>query len=179
MQRVYVAMGSNEGDREAALRAATAALRKVPDTLLVGTSPIYETPPVGPIGQGPYLNAVVRLETDLSPRALLAHLQAIEQDAGRDAEGTERRVRWGPRVLDLDILLFGREVVSEDGLDIPHPLMHDRWFVLRPLADLNPNAVHPLLEMTAGALLDDLETRANARESGRGERYDCGPLLGR
>ncbi len=177
MQRVYVAMGSNEGDREAALRGAVTAMRLLPGTLVVAVSPVYETPPVGPIGQGPYLNAVVRLETDLTPGELLGHLQKIEHQAGRGVKsGT--RIRWGPRVLDLDIVLFGRQVRSDGLLDIPHPLMHDRWFVLRPLVDLDADVVHPVLEMTAGALLANVEEQGDDRRSGRGRRYECDPLLG-
>lgn len=174
MERVFVAMGSNLGDREAALRTAAAALRQLPQTTAVAASAVYETPPVGPIGQGPYLNAAARLETDLLALELLEHLRDIEQRAGR---GPHQRVHWGPRVLDLDIVLFGQQVISTDRLTVPHPLMHDRWFVLRPLTDLAPGAVHPLLQMTAAALLENLEREGDDRLCGRGRRYECPPLL--
>jgi 2-amino-4-hydroxy-6-hydroxymethyldihydropteridine diphosphokinase len=118
---------------------------------------------------------VVRLETDLLPLELLEHLRDIEGRAGR---GQQPRMHWGPRVLDLDIVLFGQEVLSTDRLTVPHPLMHDRWFVLRPLVDLSPGAVHPLLQMTAAALLENLEGEADDRRCGRGRPYTCAPLAG-
>jgi 2-amino-4-hydroxy-6-hydroxymethyldihydropteridine diphosphokinase len=175
MERVFVGLGSNVGDREASLRAAAAGLGRLPQTRLVGVSPVYETPPVGPIGQGPYLNAAAHLETQLLALELLEHLRDIEAAAGR---GPQQRIHWGPRVLDLDILLFGQQVISTDRLTVPHPLMHDRWFVLRPLADLAPGVVHPLLQMTSAALLENLDGEADDRRCGRGRRYECAPLAG-
>ncbi len=128
--RAYLGLGSNLGDRRATLRAAVAAL---PDVAAV--SPVYETDPVGgPPGQSPYLNLVVALDTDLSPRALLELGRALEAAAGR-----VRTEPNGPRTLDVDVLLVGDLRVDEPDLIVPHPRMWERRFVLAPLADLLPN----------------------------------------
>jgi 2-amino-4-hydroxy-6-hydroxymethyldihydropteridine diphosphokinase len=129
---VYVALGSNVGDRAAHLAYARARLAALPGTRLLKASRIEETAPLGPVPQGPYLNQMVLLETDLAPAELLAHLHAIEAERGR-----ERRVRWGPRTLDLDIVRFGDRVVREPGLTIPHPELPHRDFWLRELAELD------------------------------------------
>ena len=127
--RAFLAVGSNLGDRERFLREAVEAM---PD--VVAMSPIYETEPVGgPDDQGPYLNAVVELETDLTPRELLEVCRRLE-----DAAGRVRTERWGPRTLDVDVLLVGDLVVDEPDLQVPHPRMWERDFVMRPLADLAP-----------------------------------------
>jgi 2-amino-4-hydroxy-6-hydroxymethyldihydropteridine diphosphokinase len=146
--RAYVALGSNLGDREANLRRALAALRASRGVGQVEASPVYETEPVGP-PQGPYLNAVARVTTTLSARALLERLLAIEQAAGRE-RGTERNA---PRTLDLDLLFHGDRVIDEPGLRVPHPRLHERAFVLVPLADLAPELVHPERGETVAALL--------------------------
>lgn len=133
--RVYFSIGSNLGDRWAYLESAVSALASL-DSLLV-VSPIYETAPVGgPEEQGRYLNAVVRVETDRSPRELLAFAQKIEADAQR-----VRRERWGPRTLDVDIIVIEGVVVHEEDLVVPHPRMRERAFVLAPLEDLDPGLV--------------------------------------
>jgi 2-amino-4-hydroxy-6-hydroxymethyldihydropteridine diphosphokinase len=130
--RSFVALGSNLGDRWARLREALAGL---PD--VVAVSPVYETDPVGgPGGQGAYLNAVVELDTELSPRELLELGQALERAAER-----VRSERWGPRTLDVDVLLVGDLVVDEPDLQVPHPRMWNRDFVLVPLRDLAPDLV--------------------------------------
>ena len=133
--RAYLGLGSNLGDRRAHLRAAVAAL---PD--VVAVSPLYETDPVGgPPGQGPYLNLVVALETDLSPRQLLDVAHSLE-----DAAGRVRKERDGPRTLDVDLLLVGDLCVNEPDLVVPHPRMWQRRFVLAPLADLANGSVRRL-----------------------------------
>lgn len=130
--RAFLALGSNLGDRRRFIDDAIAAM---PD--VVAVSNIYETDPVGgPDGQPPYLNAVVELDTGLSPRQLLELCQRLEQEAGR-----VRAERWGPRTLDVDVLLVGDLVVDEPDLVVPHPRMWERDFVLRPLADLAPELV--------------------------------------
>jgi len=154
MARVFVGVGSNEGDRKSHLATAGEGLDRLPGTS-VAFSPVYETEPVGPVPQGRFLNAVAELQTTLSPQELLLALSSIEKAAGRPAP--EERVKWGPRTLDLDILLFADTVISADDLVVPHPMMHDRWFVLKPLADLDAGAVHPLLQMTVGELLRHVE----------------------
>lgn len=131
MTRAFLALGSNLGDRMAHLRAAVAGL---PD--VVAVSPVYETDPVGGPEQGAYLNAVVELDTDLSPRQLLELGQRLEAEAER-----VRVERWGPRTLDVDVLLVGDLVVDEPDLQVPHPLMWKRDFVLVPLRDLAPDLV--------------------------------------
>jgi len=130
--RAFLGLGSNLGDRWAHLRRAVAAL---PD--VVAVSPVYETSPVGgPPGQGPYLNCVVELGTELSPRELLGVAQDLEAAAGR-----ERGERWGPRTLDVDVLLVDDMAVGEPDLVVPHPRMYERRFVLAALADLAPELV--------------------------------------
>ena len=130
--KAFLGLGSNLGDRWMFLRDAVAAL---PD--VVATSPVYETAPVGgPSGQGPYLNCVVELDTELGPRELLGVAQRLEEAAGR-----ERGERWGPRTLDVDVLLVGDLAVDDPDLVVPHPRMYERRFVLAPLADLAPELV--------------------------------------
>jgi 2-amino-4-hydroxy-6-hydroxymethyldihydropteridine diphosphokinase len=129
----YVGLGSNLGDREATIRAAVAALPGV-----VALSELRETEPVGLVDQPLFLNGAARLETELSARQLLDELLAIERELGR-----ERRERWGPRTIDLDLLLYGDEIVDEPGLSVPHPRLHERRFALEPLAELDPELVIP------------------------------------
>ncbi|MBI1338549.1 MAG: 2-amino-4-hydroxy-6-hydroxymethyldihydropteridine diphosphokinase [Phycisphaera sp.] len=155
MAKAYLGLGSNLGDRRAHLDLAEAALSELPDSSLLAFSSIYETEPVGPQSQGKYLNAAAVIETALSPRLLLKYLRDIEGRCGR--EDLKTRIKWGPRTLDIDILLYDNRVVSDDDLVIPHPLMHDRLFVLKPLAEIASRAVHPILEMTVGDLLRELE----------------------
>ncbi len=150
-ERVYVALGANLGDREATFAAVLAAFEREPDLRLVAASGIYETPPLGPPGQGPYLNAVVALHAWLSPLALLERLQAIESALGRD-RGPDA-VRWGPRAIDLDLLFFGDRCVSLPDLELPHPRLHERAFVLVPLADVAPELVHPVRGGSVEAML--------------------------
>ena len=129
----YLALGSNVGDRATHLRRACKLLEHHPEIKVVARSAIYETQSVESGGEGDFLNAVVRIETSLTPRALLAMTQAIESAFGRLPE---QRSRPGPRAMDVDILLFGDEVIDEADLQIPHPRMLRRAFVLRPLCDV-------------------------------------------
>ena len=140
----YVALGSNLGDREAHLAATIEALRARPGIRVTAVSKVYETAPVGPPPQGPYLNAVVRLRTRLAPRALLACLLEIEAAEGRLREAG----RWSARTLDLDLLFYGSLTLDEPGLCLPHPRLHERPFVLEPFRDLAPRLVHPRLGKT-------------------------------
>lgn len=133
-------MGSNLGDRAAHLRRAVASLDEV-----VAVSPVYETDPVGGPPQGPYLNVVVELDTSRSPRQLLEECRRLEERAGR-----RRTVRFGPRTLDVDVLLVGDERVAEPDLVVPHPRLWQRRFVLAPLADLAPDLVQPAVLAAAG-----------------------------
>jgi 2-amino-4-hydroxy-6-hydroxymethyldihydropteridine diphosphokinase len=130
--RAFVGLGSNLGERLDFLRDAVRSLDGV-----VAVSPVYETEPVGgPEGQPPYLNVVVELETSLSPRALLVECWRLERAAGR-----VRKERWGPRTLDADVLLYGDLAVDDPDLRVPHPRMHERRFVMAPLADVAPDVV--------------------------------------
>jgi 2-amino-4-hydroxy-6-hydroxymethyldihydropteridine diphosphokinase len=132
--RAFLGLGSNLGDRRRYLAEAVSAL---PD--VVAVSPVYETEPVGgPEDQGPYLNLVVELDTDRSPHELLALARQLEAAAGRT-----RAIRHGPRTLDVDVLVVDDLVVDDDALTVPHPRMHERAFVLAPLADLAPELVAP------------------------------------
>lgn len=155
MTSVFIGIGSNVGDRAAYMRLAQERLAELDRTRLIAVSKMYETEPVGPVPQGQYLNAVAKLNTQLDPYELLDALDVIEQQAGRPPR--DERTKWGPRTLDLDILLYGSRVISSDELVVPHPMMHERWFVLKPLAELDAAVVHPLLEMTAGELLSYLD----------------------
>jgi 2-amino-4-hydroxy-6-hydroxymethyldihydropteridine diphosphokinase len=149
--RAYVGLGSNLGDRAAHLLLGLSALSRLPKTHLLRLSPVYETEPVGP-PQPPYLNMVAELETELSPKGLLAEMLRVEKALGR-----ERRERWGPRTLDLDLLLYGDLVLEEEGLSVPHPRLHERAFVLVPLLDLLPEGRHPLLGQSFAELLASLD----------------------
>jgi len=155
MTQTFVGIGSNVGDRARTVTWAQQAMGKLPVTTLVACSSVYETFPVGPVIQGKFLNAVVQLQTGLDPQRLLAMLESIERLAGRTEP--EHRVKWGPRRLDLDILLFGDHVIQSSRLVVPHPRMHERWFVLRPLVDVDPGAYHPVLNVTAEQLLSQVE----------------------
>jgi 2-amino-4-hydroxy-6-hydroxymethyldihydropteridine diphosphokinase len=134
--RAYLGLGSNLGDRAAHLQLAIDALAETDRVQVVAVSNVYETAPVGGPEQDDYLNAVVAIETDLSARELLALAQHIEQRAAR-----VRTVRWGPRTLDVDVLLVGDERVDEPDLQVPHPRLEERGFVLAPLRDVAPDRV--------------------------------------
>ena len=159
MARVFIGIGSNVGDRAAHIAHARAALAALPKTRLVAFSKVYETAPVGPVPQGEYFNAAAELDTQLEPLELLEKLRGIEAGSGRAPES--QRVKWGPRTLDLDILLYDDRVIANDRLRVPHPHMHERRFVLEPLADIAPEANHP----TAGATIRELLRRVIAAET--------------
>jgi 2-amino-4-hydroxy-6-hydroxymethyldihydropteridine diphosphokinase len=147
---VHVGLGANLGDPERALATAAEEISRIPDVALRGRSSLYASAPVGP-SQPEFRNAVVSLVARKAPAALLAALLDIER-----AHGRVRGERWGPRVLDLDILLWGDRVVDEPGLHVPHPELHRRRFALEPLAELDPGARHPVLQKTVAELLADV-----------------------
>jgi 2-amino-4-hydroxy-6-hydroxymethyldihydropteridine diphosphokinase len=137
--RAFVGLGSNLGDREATLARAVELLSQASGVDVVAVSSLRETEPWGPVAQPPYLNGAVVLTTELSPRALLDVLLGVEKTLGRDRSGE----RWGPRTIDLDLLLYDDVDVDEPGLTVPHPRLHERRFALEPLAELAPDAVVP------------------------------------
>jgi 2-amino-4-hydroxy-6-hydroxymethyldihydropteridine diphosphokinase len=143
----FIGLGSNLDDPPAQLRQAFAELAMLPSSALTGRSPLYRSDPIGPPGQPDYVNAVVRLDTELAPEDLLDALQAIEQ-----AHQRRRDVRWGPRTLDLDLLLYGEQCIASERLQVPHPHMHQRAFVLYPLADIAPTLHLPALGNLADLL---------------------------
>ncbi|MGB2754546.1 MAG: 2-amino-4-hydroxy-6-hydroxymethyldihydropteridine diphosphokinase [Phycisphaerae bacterium] len=149
MTTVYLGLGSNLGDRRRNLEAALEALRAHPQIAVSAVSSFLETDPVGgPPGQGKFLNAAAKIETDLSPEALLEELKRVERALGR-REGP----RWGPREIDLDILLYGDAVLETPDLMIPHPRLRERRFVLEPLAEIAPAARDPVTGRTVRELL--------------------------
>lgn len=157
---VYLSLGSNVGDREEYIEQAIFLLEKNPNISVVRHSTNYETEPEGGGDQPAFLNAAIEIKTRLSAQKLLEACQEIEAALGR-----EREVEWGPRQIDIDILLYGDEIISDDKLQIPHPLMHDRMFVLKPMKEIAPHAIHPVLEKTIETLYDEKKTEV-------GEKYD-------
>jgi 2-amino-4-hydroxy-6-hydroxymethyldihydropteridine diphosphokinase len=147
----YLSLGSNIGDRTANLRAAMAAIDALGKVLKV--SSFYETEPVEFTAQDWFVNCVLELDTNLEPRELMDAMLGIEQQMGRRRDGNK-----GPRIIDLDLLLFEKEIIDEHGLKVPHPAMHERRFVLAPLAEIAPEAFHPVLERSARELLEGLGT---------------------
>src|SRR6516225_8662010 len=159
----YIALGSNLGDRRANLDEAVRLLRDKPGLAVVRVSSYFETTPVGgPAGQDPYLNAAAEINTDLGPRELLQTLLEIERHLGR-----VRGERNLPRTLDLDLLLFGNVIQNDAELTLPHPRMHERWFVLAPLAEIAPELKHPVLGRSMRDLLNYLPESAGGPLPGR------------
>lgn len=138
MTDVFIGLGSNLKEPAAQLARAVSGLAALPETVLVAQSPFYASRPVGPQDQPDFVNGAVWLKTSLPPHQLLDHLQAIEQ-----AHGRERRRRWGPRTLDLDILVYGDRVLGDERLTVPHRELHNRDFALQPLLDLKPDLALP------------------------------------
>lgn len=156
----YLGLGSNVGDREEYIEQAIFLLEKNPNIQVTKHSSNCETEAEGSGEQPPFINAAVEIGTKLSPYKLLEVCQEIETALGR-----EREVEWGPRTIDIDILLYEDEIISDDKLQIPHPLMHERVFVLKPLREIAPQLIHPVLEKS-------IETLYEERKAEMGEKYD-------
>ncbi|MGC4032468.1 MAG: 2-amino-4-hydroxy-6-hydroxymethyldihydropteridine diphosphokinase [Tepidisphaeraceae bacterium] len=151
--RLTSRLGSNLGDRARACYAAVQKLSAHPQITITAISELIETAPIGgPVWSPPYFNGAIAIETTLGAHALIKELAAIEDSLGR-----QRPERWAPRTIDLDLLLFGDRILSSENLIVPHPLMHERRFVLEPLAEIAPDAMHPALQMTVKGLLDNLK----------------------
>ena len=147
-ESAFVGIGSNVGDRIGHCRSAIEGIRRIEGCRVKRISSFYESDPVGYEDQDRFVNAVLELTSALSPLDLLDELLSIERDMGRT-----RTIRWGPRTIDLDLLLFGETVMSHPRLTLPHPRMHERGFVLLPLEEIAPHAVHPVLECSVRNLL--------------------------
>ena len=157
---VYLGLGSNVGDREEYIEQSVFLLEKNPSITVTRRSTNYETEAEGGGDQPPFINAAVEIKTTLAPQKLLEVCQEIEAALGR-----ERELEWGPRTIDIDILLYNGQIISDEKLQIPHPLLHERLFVLKPLREIAPNVLHPVLEKTVDSLYDEKKAEA-------GEKYD-------
>jgi len=150
MIKAYIGLGSNLDDPQLQLKKAIIAMEMMPSTSVVKTSSFYRSKPVGPQDQPDYINAVVELDTELSAPVLLDYLQAIENEQGR-----ERKIKWGARTLDLDILLFGDEIINDGRLQVPHVEMHNRGFVLLPLNEISSDCMIPGVGTVSSLLQQD------------------------
>ncbi|GAB3330919.1 2-amino-4-hydroxy-6-hydroxymethyldihydropteridine diphosphokinase [Marilutibacter aestuarii] len=157
--RAYVGLGANLGEAEAAVRAGLAALDRLPSTRRVAVSRLYRTPAWGLVEQPDFINAVAALDTALAPGRLLESMLDIEREAGRDRR--HDTPRWGPRVLDLDLLLYGDAVIESPGLQVPHPRLHERAFALLPLLEIAPDldipGIGPARDCLRTMAVDDIE----------------------
>lgn len=157
--RVFVGLGTNVGDRAPMVDRAIEALDAASDIDVVARASLYETEPVGPVDQPWFLNTVVEIRTTLAPHDLLTQLKEIERDLGRRQHGR----RWGPREIDLDLLLYGDSIVETSELVVPHPELPRRRFALAPLAELAPDAVHPGLGRSVERLLRECADEKGVR----------------
>jgi len=158
MEEILIGFGSNQGDSVRICTAAVEILRRHPYIEVRKVSSLYRTAPVGMTEQDWFINGVAQGETSLTPEGLLDELHSIENDFGRI-----REMRWGPRTLDLDILSFGERRIDSPGLAIPHPRLHERLFVLVPLAEVAPRWIHPGLNLSAHTLLDRISGQGNVQ----------------
>ncbi|MBE9528864.1 MAG: 2-amino-4-hydroxy-6-hydroxymethyldihydropteridine diphosphokinase [Proteobacteria bacterium] len=161
MDSVFISIGSNRGNRAAMCHEAITRMGSLKDVTVISKSALYETEPVGLIAEGPFINCVVELSTTLAARELLGRLKEIEVELGR-----VKARRWAPRIIDLDILFYGTEIIDEDGLCIPHRELVNRAFVLIPMAEIAGGFCHPLL----GTIITELA--AQVEDQGGVKRYE-------
>ncbi|MFC1501263.1 2-amino-4-hydroxy-6-hydroxymethyldihydropteridine diphosphokinase [Elusimicrobiota bacterium] len=143
---VYVGLGSNIGNRKLNIKKALKFLSDINDFFILKTSSLYETSAIGP-SQRSFINCVIKAKTKLDPHELLKNMQKIEKTMGR-----QKTVKWGPRIMDLDILLYGKTVIKSENLTIPHKEMEKRLFVLDPLSEISPKLIHPVIKQTVSKL---------------------------
>lgn len=156
---VYLSLGSNMGDKKANIEAAIHRISELSDTYVTKKSTLIETEPFGYKEQDNFINSCIELRTLLYPKELLYKLLAIEKSMGR-----ERKVKWGPRIIDLDIIFYNKEIIDDDDLVVPHPYIEYRDFVLKPLEEINPNFIHPILNKRIITLRKDLEENENKNQ---------------
>lgn len=152
MKTVYIGIGSNLGDPYQSCIKALEIIKKHPFLALDALSPFYRTEPVGVEGQSWYINAVLSISTSLSSSELISEILGVEKVMGRKRTGT----RWESRIIDLDILLIGDEIINDKNLTVPHPRMHTRRFVMAPMADIAPDLIHPILGKTMAEILNEI-----------------------
>jgi 2-amino-4-hydroxy-6-hydroxymethyldihydropteridine diphosphokinase len=153
MHTVYLGLGSNQGNKDGNLRQSLHALERSQTVTITAISKFYCSAPVGYLQQDWFLNAVVQARTDLRPLSLLQKLKMLEFEGGRE----KTRIRFGPRPIDLDLLLYDQQVIDTPVLILPHPRMHKRRFVLKPFCDINPEVIHPILKVTVEELLSRID----------------------
>ncbi len=151
LERVFIGIGSNRGRRRENCKRAVEGIILSGQIRIVEFSPLYESAPWGMSAQGPFVNAVIEVRSALGPMGLLEFLKGLERGLGR-----RRSARWGPRVIDLDLLFFGRRILNTRRLTLPHPRLHERGFVLRPMNDIAPDFVHPVLMESMRSLFHGL-----------------------
>ena len=153
MEKVFLSLGSNLGDRKKNIISAIKLLKKIKDIKVEKLSKIIETKPWGNEKQPKFKNAVLKIDTKLEPMQLLLIIKGIEKTLGRKLS----KIKWGPRIIDIDILLYGKKKIKNRMLEIPHPHMHERLFVLEPFAEISPRTMHPVKKKTIKKLLDEIK----------------------
>ena len=154
----YIGIGSNLGEPQVNCQTAIGGLMAVPETVVTQMSSLYETEPLGVKGQNWFINAVIEINTDLSPDELLAALFNIEKEMRR-----VRLERWGPRIIDLDLLFYENLILKKPGLEVPHPEIRNRSFVLIPLAEIRPDLIHPVFNQTIDHLVRSIPEKTTTR----------------